>query len=174
MKSSVRGAHRWWRGRSRWAAWACRCGHFADGRLTPEAFRAAQVAAGAELEEALEDFRAAALAARLRLLGHGRSGFAGAGGLRRWADGTVTPKGLRWCIDQCLKAGRVEALDLPGLKDDRRPVIGGGLSLLYTLAIQFGLDALVPARGALRQGVIFDLDRGCARGTRQRPCARRA
>ncbi len=131
--------------------------YFADGRLTPEAFRAAQVAAGAELEEALETF-----APRHWRHAFGSSGTVGAVSQVLAAcgvtDGTVTPKGLRWCIDQCLKAGRVEALDLPGLKDDRRPVIGGGLSLLYTLAIQFGLDALVPARGALRQGVIFDLD----------------
>jgi exopolyphosphatase/guanosine-5'-triphosphate,3'-diphosphate pyrophosphatase len=44
------------------------------------------------------------------------------------------------------------------LKDDRRAVIGGGLAILYTLAVHFGIEALVPARGALRQGVVFDLD----------------
>ncbi|HEY1394326.1 MAG TPA: exopolyphosphatase, partial [Methylibium sp.] len=37
-------------------------------------------------------------------------------------------------------------------------VLGGGLSILYTLAVHFGIEALHPARGALRQGVIFDLD----------------
>jgi exopolyphosphatase/guanosine-5'-triphosphate,3'-diphosphate pyrophosphatase len=47
---------------------------------------------------------------------------------------------------------------LPGLKEDRRAVIAGGLSILYTLAAHFGIDALLPARGALRQGVIFDLE----------------
>jgi exopolyphosphatase/guanosine-5'-triphosphate,3'-diphosphate pyrophosphatase len=65
---------------------------------------------------------------------------------------------LRWCIGQCLKAGRIDRLDLPGLKDDRRAVIGGGVAILYTLVTQFGIEELLPARGALRQGVIFDLD----------------
>jgi exopolyphosphatase/guanosine-5'-triphosphate,3'-diphosphate pyrophosphatase len=37
-------------------------------------------------------------------------------------------------------------------------VLGGGLSILYTLAVHFGIDHLQPTRGALRQGVIFDLD----------------
>src|SRR4029079_5784040 len=46
---------------------------------------------------------------------------------------------------------------LAGLKNDRRAVIGGGLAILYTLATHFGIDELKPARGALRQGVIFDL-----------------
>ena len=37
-------------------------------------------------------------------------------------------------------------------------MIGGGLAILQTLREQFGIEALQPARGALRQGVIFDLD----------------
>ena len=52
-----------------------------------------------------------------------------------------------------MAAGHEDALGLPGLKPERRAVLGGGLSILYTLAMQFGIDALQPARGALRQGV---------------------
>src|SRR5947208_343773 len=73
-------------------------------------------------------------------------------------DGRITPSGLRWLMEQCLRAGRVDRLVLTGLKDERRPVIAGGLAILYTLAMHFGIDQLLPARGALRQGVIFDLD----------------
>jgi exopolyphosphatase/guanosine-5'-triphosphate,3'-diphosphate pyrophosphatase len=72
-------------------------------------------------------------------------------------DGSVTPEGLRWCIAQCLRAGHIDRLALPGLRDDRRAVIAGGLAILYTLATHFGIEVLHPARGALRQGVIFDL-----------------
>ena len=62
-------------------------------------------------------------------------------------------------LEECLvRAGQASKVQLEGLKDDRRAVIGGGLSILYTLATQFGIAALLPARGALRQGVIFDLD----------------
>ncbi len=131
--------------------------YFSDGRFTDNAFRAAQVAAGAELEEALAPF-----APRHWQEALGSSGTAGAVSQLLAAngitDGVITPDGLRWCMDQCLRAGRVDRLSLPGLKDDRRAVIGGGLSILYTLATHFGIDALQPARGALRQGVIFDLD----------------
>jgi exopolyphosphatase/guanosine-5'-triphosphate,3'-diphosphate pyrophosphatase len=131
--------------------------YFADGRFSDSAFRAAQVAAGAELEEALAPF-----AARHWREALGSSGTAGAVSQLLAAsgitDGVVTPEGLRWCMDQCLRAGRVDRLTLPGLKEDRRAVIGGGLSILYTLATHFGIETLQPARGALRQGVIFDLD----------------
>jgi exopolyphosphatase/guanosine-5'-triphosphate,3'-diphosphate pyrophosphatase len=73
-------------------------------------------------------------------------------------DGRITPEGLRWLILRCIDAGRVDRLALAGLKEDRRLVIAGGLSILYTLAAQFGIEALQPAQGALRQGLIFDLD----------------
>ena len=131
--------------------------YFGDGRFTESAFRQAQVAAGAELEEALEPFAPGHWQEAL-----GSSGTAGAVSQLLAAngvtDGHITPAALRWLMEQCLKAGRVDKLALPGLKDDRRPVIAGGLSILYTLALHFGIETLMPARGALRQGVVFDLD----------------
>ena len=131
--------------------------YFEDGRFTESAFRAAQVAAGAELEEALEPFASGHWREAL-----GSSGTVGAVSQLLAAngvtDGRLTPDGLRGLMERCLQAGRVQKLDLPGLKDDRRAVIAGGIAILYTLAMHFGIEALQPARGALRQGVIFDLD----------------
>jgi len=130
--------------------------HFPDGRLTEAAFRAAQIAAGAELEEALATF-----APRHWQEALGASGTVGAVSQLLAASGidggVITPAGLRWLIERCLRAGHIDRLDLPGLKEDRRAVIAGGLALLYTLAAHFGIAALQPARGALRQGVIIDL-----------------
>jgi len=51
----------------------------------------------------------------------------------------------------------VQQLRLPGLKDDRRNVVAGGLCILYTLLTLFGIERLHPAKGALRQGLVFDL-----------------
>jgi exopolyphosphatase/guanosine-5'-triphosphate,3'-diphosphate pyrophosphatase len=131
--------------------------YFGEGRFTEQGFRAAQVAAGAELEEALEMFAPVHWKEAL-----GSSGTVGAVSQLLAAsgisDGRITPDGLRWLIDRCLQAGRIDKLALPGLKDDRRAVIAGGIAILYTLAAHFGIEALQPARGALRQGVIFDLD----------------
>ena len=131
--------------------------YFPEGRFTESAFRQAQIAAGAELEEALEPFAAVHWQEAL-----GSSGTVGAvsqllaaGGV---TDGRITPDALRWLMEQCLRAGHVEKLALPGLKEERRAVIAGGLAILYTLATHFEIAELRPARGALRQGVIFDLD----------------
>jgi exopolyphosphatase/guanosine-5'-triphosphate,3'-diphosphate pyrophosphatase len=142
--------------------------HFPDGRLTTEAFRDAQVAAGAEVEEALAEFAPGRWEQAL-----GSSGTAGAVAdvLRasKVSDGTITPAGLRWLIERCLEAGHVDRLDLPGLKPERRAVLPGGVAILYTLAAHFRIERLLPAKGALRQGVIVDLhDRLLARQPRAR------
>jgi exopolyphosphatase / guanosine-5'-triphosphate,3'-diphosphate pyrophosphatase len=130
--------------------------HFPDGVLSAGRFRAAQVAAGAELEEALGPFAPNCWEEAL-----GSSGTVGAVSQLLAAagrdDGVITPKNLPWLIQRCLDAGHIDKLELPGLKADRRPVIAGGLALLYTLAAQFGIERLAPTRGALRQGVIIDL-----------------
>ncbi len=131
--------------------------HFPDGRFTREGFRAAQIEAGAELEEALQPFARHHWREAL-----GSSGTAGAISQILEAsgvtNGSITPQALRWCIEQCLKAGHVDQLQLPGLKPDRKAVLGGGLSILYTLAMHFDIEVMRPAKGALRQGVIFDLE----------------
>jgi exopolyphosphatase/guanosine-5'-triphosphate,3'-diphosphate pyrophosphatase len=129
---------------------------FGDGRLTEQAFRAAQIAAGAELEEALQPFAPDRWEDAL-----GSSGSVGAVAqllaANNVTDGRITPDGLRWCIAGCIRAGRTDKLLWPALRPDRRAVLPGGLAILYTLATHFGIDDLRPARGALRQGVIIDL-----------------
>ncbi len=141
---------------------------FGDGSLTQPAFRAAQVAAGAELEEALQAFAPEHWRQAL-----GSSGTAGAvAGVLAAAgvsDGRITPAGLRWCIDRCIAAGHISQLSLPGLKPERHAVFPGGLAILYTLAAHFEIDTLWPAKGALRQGVIIDLHERIEAQLRSRP-----
>jgi len=130
--------------------------HFPDGVLSASRFRSAQVAAGAELEEALLPFAPDRWEEAL-----GSSGTVGAVSQVIAAagrdEGLITPANLQWLIGRCVAAGHIDKLDLPSLKVERRPVIAGGLALLYTLAAQFGIERLASARGALRQGVIIDL-----------------
>jgi exopolyphosphatase/guanosine-5'-triphosphate,3'-diphosphate pyrophosphatase len=141
---------------------------FEHGRITDGAFRAAQVAAGAEFEEALQTFAPGRW--RLAL---GSSGTAGAVShlllANKVSDGRITPAGLRWCVERCLQAGHIDRIELPGLKPDRRAVLPGGLAILSALAAQFGIVALLPAKGALRQGVVVDLHERLLARARERP-----
>lgn len=74
-----------------------------------------------------------------------------------WASGVVTRAGLDWLTERMIKAGSADQLRLEGLKDDRRPVIGGGVSVLRAIFDLFGIEQMVPAQGALRHGALYDL-----------------
>lgn len=129
---------------------------FPDGAITADGFRAAQVAAGAELEEGLQPF-----APRHWRRALGASGTVGAVSQILEAagvtDGRITAAGLRWCIERCIELGHIDRLQFPGLKPERRAVLPGGLAILYTLLANFRIPELTAAKGALRQGVIVDL-----------------
>jgi exopolyphosphatase/guanosine-5'-triphosphate,3'-diphosphate pyrophosphatase len=51
----------------------------------------------------------------------------------------------------------VDKLRLEGIREDRKAVIGGGLSVLSALLDLFGIDELLVTPGALRHGVLYDL-----------------
>jgi len=131
---------------------------FPGGRMTEDAFRAAQLAIGETVCQALVPFAAAHWDEAF-----GASGTAGSLSSMLKATGVtggaITPKGLRWLIKRCVAAGHVDRLELPGLKPQRRSVLPGGLSILYTLAMHCDVRRMLPAKGALRQGVIVDLFR---------------
>ena len=131
---------------------------FVGGHMTADGFRAAQRAVDATLSRALAPFSAAAWDEAM-----GASGTAGmlsdilcANGV---SDGALTPAGLRWLIERCIAAGHVDQLDLPGLKSKRRQLLPGGISILYTLLMHCEIQQMLPAKGALRQGVIVDMHR---------------
>ena len=46
----------------------------------------------------------------------------------------------------------IEAIDLPGLSDDRRPVIAGGVLVLEAVFATLGLERLQVSKAALREG----------------------
>jgi len=139
-------------------AWSSR--YFPRGQFTTATLKTATVAAKAVLDEAADTFPTAQWS-----VAYGSSGTVGAVSDMLHANGfpanVVTRDGLTWLTERLLQAGHVDALRLEGIKDDRRPVLCGGLSVLVALFDLFELHTLQRAEGALRQGALFDLiDRG--------------
>ena len=71
--------------------------------------------------------------------------------------GSITPEGLAQIRDRILQAGRIEDIVLPGLSDDRRPVIAGGVLVLEAVFAALRLERLQVSKAALREGVLYDL-----------------
>jgi exopolyphosphatase/guanosine-5'-triphosphate,3'-diphosphate pyrophosphatase len=135
-------------------AWSMK--YFGDGQFTAQAFQMAEIAAKALLDEALDAYRRDTWD-----VAYGSSGTIGAVGDvlagAGWPSHTVRRDGLDWLLDQLLAAGSASRVRLEGLKDDRRAVIGGGLSVLRAVFDLLEIDEMQAAQGALRHGVLYDL-----------------
>lgn len=71
--------------------------------------------------------------------------------------GAVTAEALPIVRDRLLQAERIEDIDLPGLSDERRPIIAGGLLVLEAAFEVLGLQRMAVSKAALREGVLYDM-----------------
>ena len=135
-------------------AWSMK--YFPNGQFTARAFEVAEIAAKAVLDEAVSVYRSSTWD-----VAYGSSGTIGAVcdvlTASGWPAGTVTRAGLDWLLDKLLKAQSADRLRLDGMKDDRRAVIGGGVSVLRAVFELLGIESMEAAQGALRHGVLYDL-----------------
>jgi len=135
-------------------AWSMK--YFPDGQWTSSAFKAAEIAAKAILDEAQMLYPRSSWDTC-----YGSSGTVGAVAdvlaLAGWPEGLITRDGLDWLKDKLLKAQKPEHLKIEGIKEDRRPVIGGGLAVLRAVFDLLQIDEMVAAQGALRHGALYDL-----------------
>ncbi|MFN8770799.1 MAG: exopolyphosphatase [Neisseriaceae bacterium] len=69
----------------------------------------------------------------------------------------ITLDGLYKLKKQFIKAKNIKKLNLGNLKEDRRPVIAGGLSIMIAIMEKLDINDMTIADGALREGVMYDL-----------------
>lgn len=135
-------------------AWSTR--YFPDGQFSAHAFQMAEIAAKAVLDEALDAYR------RDRWeVAYGSAGTIGAVGdilaNAGWPAGSVSRAGLDWLVAKLIEAQSADRLRLPGMKEDRRAVIGGGVSILRAIFDLLQVDQMQAATGGLRHGLLCDL-----------------
>ena len=135
-------------------AWSMK--YFQDGQFTARAFESAEIAAKAILDEATDSYRADGWD-----VAYGSSGTVGAVSdvlsAAGWAPGLITRAGLDWLVDRLIKAQSADRIKIDGMKEDRRAVIGGGVSVLRAVFDLLDIQHMQVAAGALRHGVLYDL-----------------
>ncbi len=132
---------------------------FPDRKIDKKRLRDAQIAAAKEIELIAHDYQrlgwkeavgssgsARAIADVLELNGMNPNGESG-----------ITREGLDKLCALLIKAGSAEALDLPGVKGDRLPVLPGGIAIMSAIFEELGIERMTYADGALRLGVLYDL-----------------
>ena len=137
-------------------AWSMR--HFPDGHLSAKHFDSAEIAAKAVFDEALNTHRRTQWDTAF-----GSSGTVGAVANTLFlagqapAEGVITRDGLNWLRDKLIKTRRADGIRLDGIKDERRTIIGGGLSVLRAIFDLLDIETMQHAHGALRHGALFDM-----------------
>jgi len=129
---------------------------FAKGVIDKLALKAAEVTARAEVERVAKKFSkqnwqqaigssgtARALREILEQNGLSKSG--------------ITAEGLEKLRSLLIKAEHSDALELTGLRNDRRPVIAGGFAIMAGLFAELGIEHMAVAETAMREGILYDL-----------------
>ncbi|KKW68141.1 hypothetical protein AAV94_06630 [Lampropedia cohaerens] len=129
---------------------------FPDGKLSNKCFSKAEIAASAVIEEQMARFDAYP-----REHVYGASGTMGAVAQLLQSFGgaaqIITREGVEQLRQRLIDAGHCDKLQFDNLREDRKPVIGGGVAVLLALMRMLGIETMRVSDGALRQGALLDL-----------------
>ncbi|MEM0955181.1 MAG: Ppx/GppA phosphatase family protein [Pseudomonadota bacterium] len=129
---------------------------FKRGRITERRYRRAYDAARLEVSHIRHQFSAA----------HWQDCVGSSGTLQAiegilvnfgWSESGITRSGLA-CLERALLAfGHLDDIDIDGLSETRRNVILAGVAITAGIFDELSIEIMRPSRGALREGVIYDL-----------------
>ncbi len=71
--------------------------------------------------------------------------------------GVITKEGLLALKQSLIESEYIDRSELLGLKNDRRPVLPGGLAIMLAAFEELGIDRMEVTEAALRLGVLYDL-----------------
>ncbi len=72
-------------------------------------------------------------------------------------EGTITRNGVDKLARQLIDFKNIEAIHLPGVSADRRPVIAGGVLVMQTCMHELGIETMQSCDTAMREGVLYDM-----------------
>ncbi|AOV17716.1 exopolyphosphatase [Acidihalobacter aeolianus] len=129
--------------------------HFSSGKVTEQDWEQAVLSARLELEPLVESYRRKGWR---DVIGTSGTIMATGRALRESGQGEdITPAGLRWLYDRFIATGEIAKIKLPGVSRERLPVFPGGVAVLQGVFEALGIERMVVANGALREGVLNDL-----------------
>lgn len=135
-------------------AWSKR--YFPDGLFSRRAFEVAEVAATAVMDEAFDLYSPDHWD-----MAYGSAGTVSAIGdvlvAAGWPDNNITQEGLDWLMEKLIATQSVDKLRLAGMREDRKAIIGGGVSVMRAVFKLLQISSMEKAAGGLRHGLICDL-----------------
>jgi exopolyphosphatase/guanosine-5'-triphosphate,3'-diphosphate pyrophosphatase len=74
-----------------------------------------------------------------------------------WSEQGICAAGLDRLRSAFVKAGDIDRLSLPGMREDRVAILPGGLAIMCAAFAELGFERMSVSDAALRQGVLYDL-----------------
>jgi exopolyphosphatase/guanosine-5'-triphosphate,3'-diphosphate pyrophosphatase len=130
--------------------------YFPDGRIDKQGFRKAETAAASELQRLVKTYRKAGWREAVASSGTAKT-VAAILASEGWAGHGISLEGLERLRGHMVKAGDAAKLRFPGLREDRAPILAGGVAILGAVLAELGIGHLEVSEGALRDGVLHDL-----------------
>src|SRR5687767_11485879 len=130
--------------------------YFPDGRIDKAGMKAAELAARQQLSSLTKQYKETGWDEAVGSSGTARSlenilrenGFAAEG---------LTREGLERLKTLLLKSAKADPDRIAGLRQNRAPVLPGGLAIMIAAFDALGLQSMKVSEGALRHGVLYDL-----------------
>jgi exopolyphosphatase/guanosine-5'-triphosphate,3'-diphosphate pyrophosphatase len=129
---------------------------FGDGQIDKKAMKRAELAAREQVQTIAARYEKEGWKEAVGSSGTARS-LADILNRNGQADRGITAEGLAWLREQLLAAGELRRVSIPGLREDRIPVVAGGVAIMSGVFDELGLKRMTVAEGALRDGVLWDL-----------------
>ena len=130
--------------------------YFGEGRIEKKTLKQAELAAREQVQTIAARFEKTGWKEAVGSSGTARS-IAEILHKNGFAEHGIHADGLAWLREQLIAAGDFRKLSLIGLREDRVPVVAGGVAIMSGVFDELGLDEMTVADGALRDGVLWDL-----------------
>lgn len=76
--------------------------------------------------------------------------------INSWSESGITLQGMQELRKTLIKAGSAQDAKIAGLKEERRPVLIGGLAILIATFIELNIEYMQVSQNALREGLLED------------------
>ena len=130
--------------------------YFPEGRIEKKGFKQAELAARGQIQTIAARFEKEGWKEAVASSGTARS-IAEILAKAGQAERGITAPGLAWLRDELVAAGDARKVALAGLREDRVPVLAGGVAIMSGVFAELSLARATVADGALRDGVLWDL-----------------
>jgi len=132
---------------------------FPEGKVDKKRFSAAEVSAAREIEGIVADYQRMGWEEAVGASGSAQeiTDILESNELNPDGASGITRAGLVRLRQLLIRAGSAEALDLPGMRRDRLPILPGSIAIMSAVFSELKIEQMTYSEGALPLGVLYDL-----------------